>query len=397
MKRRNTWWLVAGLGALATLIGCAASTSSGGGGGTADVQINKDIAYDPPTNLDHWQYTITHTDGTSQVVTLRSAGDKVIDGKTYTRLQIGTVPTMVNDPSASYLEVWAQPQGTTVIVAGGEVHYNALGLPPGTPDMTLNMTPPLALETNLPVGVPQSITGTGSILLGDPKTAVPVLETATGIVTLVSTTETVQTAMGPKTAAHYTGAVTILDQPASGDLWTVSGLGVVQASGTWPGLPGNVKDAILGIISAGGTAMDGDHTVASQEGMLTTSSTKFKLDTYDIDGGIYADKNTHANMLLELRWADPEKAKTATPPPVTTEFGTTMGYFPSTQVDSPISVLHPDENGKGYHFWTSLVNQAAKNEPGGPETTYHIYATFTGGADAVRASGQLNYHSLKVK
>lgn len=390
----GTWsWM--GSVCLATALGCASATTGSTGG--PDVQINTDVVYDPPANLDHWSYTIKRTDGTTQPVTLRIAGNKVIGGQTYARLQIGKVPTMDKDPGADYLELWAQQQGTVVVVAGGEVHNNSLGLPAGTPDMTLTMTPPVALETNLAVGVPQSITGTGAILIGDPTTAQAVTGTRTGTVVLVAKAETVQTDLGPQTAAHYQGEVTVLNEKASGDLWSVSGVGIVKASGSWPGMPGNIKDAILGLTGSGGSFLDGDHTVASQESVIGPTNGQFKLDTYDLDGGIYADKNTHANMLLELRWADPEKAKTTAVPPVSSEFGTAIGYFPSSQVDSPVSVLHPDENGKGYHFWTSLVNQAAKNEPGGPETTYHIKATYTGSGDAVRATAQLNYHSLKPK
>ncbi len=388
----GVWFWISSVG-MACVLGCASSTGGSSGGG-ADVQINTDIVYDPPTNLDHWSYTINRTDGTKEAVTLRIAGNKVISGQTYVRLQIGKLPTMDKDPNASYLELWAQQQGTVVVVAGGEVHNNALGLPAGTPDMTLTMTPPVALETNLAVGVPQSITGTGSILVGDPATAQPTSETQTGTVVLVSKAETVQTDLGPQTAAHYSGEVTLLGSKASGDLWSVSGLGVVKASGTWPGMPGDIKDAILGLTGSSGSVPDGDHTIASREGVLTPTNTQFKLDTYDIDGGIFADKNTHAIMLLELRWVDPEKAKTSAAPPVTTEFGTAVGYYDSTQVDSPVSVLHPEDNGKGYHFWTSLVNQAAKNESG-QYTSYHIRASYTGSGDAVRASAQLNYHSLK--
>ncbi len=390
--KRSKWMWVCGTLAVGAL-GCA-SSSGGGGGGGVDAQINTDIVYDPPVNVDHWSYTIKHADGTTAPVALRLAGPKVIGGQTYTRVQIGTLPTMDNDPSANYLELWAQQDGTAVIVAGGEVHNHALGLPAGTPDMTLTVTPPVKLETNLAVNVPESITGTGTLLVGDPATAQPVTGTQTGVVTLVSKTETVDTAAGPVTAAHYTGSVTVLQQLASGDLWATSGVGVVKASGTWPGMPGDIKDALLGLVGSGGAVLDGDHTVASQEGVLSPSNTQFKLDTYDIDGGIWADKNTHANMLLELRWADPAQAKTDTPPPVQTDFGTAIGYYPTSQVDSPVSVLHPEDNGKGYHFWTTLVNQAAKNEPG-DYTSYHIYATYSGSGGGVRASGQLTYHSLK--
>jgi hypothetical protein len=392
MKGRigSCWWM-----ATALVMGCASASSGGNGGGT-DTQINKDVVYDPPVNLDHWTYAIQRTDGSTQAITARVAGTKIVGGQTFARLQVGTLPTMANDPNADYIEVWALPQGTAVVFAGGEIHNKSLNLPAGTPDVTLTVNPPVTIETNIAVNEPQAITATGTVLIGDPATAQPVTGTQTGTFKLVSKAETVDTGVGTQTgAAHYAGEVTVMGQKASGDLWTVSGLGVVKASGGWPGMPGVIKDAILGLTGSGGQTMDGDHTVASQESTLGPGHTQFKLDTYDIDGGLFADKNTHANMLLELRWADPTLAKSATPPPVTTEFGTAIGYFPSQQVDSPVSVLHPEENGLGYHYWTTLVNQAAKNEPGGPETSYHIKANYTGSSGDVRATAQLNYHSLK--
>lgn len=397
MKRWNGIGLWLGLACLIIAAGCASSNTSSSSG-TTGKDINMDVTYDPPADLSQWFYALKRDDGTTQTITARVAGTKTIGGQTYARLQIGRLPTMDKDPSANYIEVWGQPQGTAVVFAGGEIHNGSMTLPAGTPDITLTINPPVTVETNLAVGAPQAITATGSLIIGDPATTQPVTGTQSGTVQLVAKGETVETGLGTQTnAAHYTGEVTVMGQKASGELWTVSGTGVVKAVGAWPGLPGAVKGVSMGLAGTGGVVMDGDHTVASQESVLSAGNGKFSLDTYDLDGGIYADKNTHANMLLELRWADAEKAKSATPPPVSIEFGTTMGYFPSQQVDSPVSVLHPEENGKGYHFWTSLVNQAAKNEPGGPETTYHIKATYTGGSDAVRATGQLNWHSLKPK
>ncbi len=395
MKRwiRECVWV--GLACAATAIGCASSSVSSSGG--ADTQINTDVVYDPPANLDHWVYTVTRASGTTYALTARVAGTKTIGGQTYARLQIGKLPTTDNDPAARYIEVWAVPQGTAVVFAGAEAHLAALGLPAGTPDLTLTVNPPVTVETNIPVDVTQTLTGNVTFTIGDPATAQPTTENLTGTLKLLTKSETVQTGLGPQTAAHYAGEVVALGQKASGDLWTVSGTGVVKASGSWPGIPGTMKDAVMALAGTAGSMLDGDHTIASQEAVLSPGNKQFKLDTYDLDGGIFADKNTHANMLLELRWADPEKAKSSTPPTVTTEFGTAIGYFPSSQVDSSVSILHPEENGKGYHFWTSLVNQAAKNEPGGPETTYHIYATYAGTGDPVRATAQLNYHSLKPK
>lgn len=376
--------------------GCVVAGGGGGGsgGGGGDAVSSADVVYQPPANLDHWVYALTRDDGTKQVITARVAGTKTIGGAVFARLQVGVLPKSPADPNANYIEAWAQPKGTAVVFAGGEIHNGALKLPPGTPDITLTVDPPVTVETNVAVGVAQAVTATGTLLVGDPATAKPVTGTQTGTFQLVATDESVDTGIGVQShAAHYSGAVTILGQPASGELWMVSGTGVVKAVGQWPGMPGGVKGVSMGLAASGGSQLQGANTVASQESLLTPTNPTFSLDTYDLDGGVYADKTVHANLLLELRWADPEKAKTAVPPAAQLNFGTAVGYYPTSQVDSPVSILHPEDNGKGYHFWTTLVNQAAKNESGA-YTSYHIKATLTG-AGPVRATGQLTWHSLK--
>jgi len=129
--------------------------------------------------------------------------------------------------------------------------------------------------------------------------------------------------------------------------------------------------------------------------VVDSSSSSFKLDTYDCDGNqIAADKNTHAKMLLELRWADETMAQTDTQPLPNVEFGTTMGYFPNSMAESPASVFHPEENGKGFKYWYSYVSQAAKNEPGDNSTTYHISVRAVTGLSAVRVTGRIYYKVL---
>lgn len=379
---------------LAFTTSCASTAGSGGGGG-GDASINKDVVYDPPKNLSTWVYTNTPGDGTSQTVTVRVAGVKSIGGKDYARVQVGKLPQFDGDPAANYTEAWAQPDGTGVIFAGGELHNGALGLPVGTPTVTLKVEPPVRLETNIAVGVPEYVTATGTILLGDPATATPITGTQTAKIVLVSKDTTVETGVGTVTgASHYTGEVVVNGEKAEGAAWLVSGTGVVAASGTWNGIPGSIKSFKLGLAGTGGVTVQGDHHIAEHEAILTKDNPKFSIDTYDLDGGFFADKSTHANMLLEVRWADPETAKTTAPPPVTIDFGTSMGYYPANLTDVPISVLHPEENGKGYHFWSALVNQGAKNEPG-TTTSFHIKATHNGSGAAVRATGQLNYRYLK--
>jgi hypothetical protein len=97
--------------------------------------------------------------------------------------------------------------------------------------------------------------------------------------------------------------------------------------------------------------------------VLTPERPNFSLSTYDVAQTHDADKDTHAKMLLELRWADADRAATTDQPLVTETFRTVFGVFPSLLVPSPVSLFHPEENGLGYTFWVGYVDQAAKNEP----------------------------------
>ena len=379
---------------LVAAVGCASSTNSGGGGGGG---INTNVVYDPPKNLTSWEFVDTLGNGKVVPVSVRIAGTKTIAGKDFVRVQVGKMATYEGDPAADYVEIWGQPDGTGIVFAGGEIHSPASVQPGGGPGVTLEVNPPVRLETNIEVNTPEYVTATSSLFLGDPATVTPITGTQTGQIVLVSKAESVVTGIGTLTgASHYTGEVTVNGQKATGEAWLVSGKGLVAAKGSWPGFPGDVHEFTLGLAGTGGVTVSGDHHIAERETLINAANTKFSIDTYDLDGGFYADKATHANMLLELRWADPEMAKTSTPPPVSIDFGTAIGYYPASLTDVPVSALHPEENGKGYLYWSALVNQAAKNEPG-TTTSYHIKATYTGAASAgdVRASGQLNYRYLK--
>jgi hypothetical protein len=142
-------------------------------------------------------------------------------------------------------------------------------------------------------------------------------------------------------------------------------------------------------------SMDASNYRIIRKNGVVDSSSSFNLDTYDCDGQkIAADKNTHASMLLELRWVDETQAKTDTQPAPKVEFGTTMGYFPNAMAGSPTSIFHPEENGKGFKYWYSYVNQAAKNSPGGNSETYHIKVGAVAGLSPVRVTARIYYKVL---
>jgi hypothetical protein len=63
-------------------------------------------------------------------------------------------------------------------------------------------------------------------------------------------------------------------------------------------------------------------------------------------------------------------------------------------LESPISLLHPEENGKGYKFFWAYVDQAAKNEPGSNGISYKVSVTKPMGAAPIKASARILYNLL---
>jgi hypothetical protein len=126
----------------------------------------------------------------------------------------------------------------------------------------------------------------------------------------------------------------------------------------------------IGLTMAGsanyGSATEG-YNVIQKTQVLTATDSRFSLSTMDRAGEYDADKESHAKMLLELRWADETIATTHDQPdsimtPVT--FGTLGGMFifGFELVESPVSVFFPEENGNGFRYWYAFVNEGAKNQ-----------------------------------
>jgi len=132
-------------------------------------------------------------------------------------------------------------------------------------------------------------------------------------------------------------------------------------------------------------------------GLIQPGGETFELSTYGCSGDFSADKMTHAKMLLELRFADEELAKTTTQPPVIVSFVTVFGYFPHQLVSSTVSIFHPEENGRGYTYWYALVDQAAKNVAGSDGISYGIeVAPADYMTNAVRATARIRYMVIET-
>ena len=246
-----------------------------------------------------------------------------------------------------------------------EIDSKALfGLAPGY--IKFVMDKPLTVNAESPLGTAQSFDLKGNATYEKPGVKGHKMEQTTvkGAYTLQKKDVTVQTPLGPvsgcyqfKITATVPGLFSALG-PFEGDLWYSTKLGVVKTNVTKP-----LAGIGLGVSGSSGFDDLGDgwasvYKVARVGGKAAT----FTLSTYDPAKKFDADKNTHAKMLLELRWAEADKAKLETKPYVQLRFGTMTGYFPATLVRSTSSLLFPEENGQGYVHWFAFVDQAAKNQ-----------------------------------
>jgi hypothetical protein len=286
-------------------------------------------------------------------------GTRDIGGRTYGRLQAGSFKTNLQPQGA---EAWIEWTADQVIFAGGEVYFPIAGVSePGEPLVSGTADEPLVIDLNPPVGVPQTLVLKGSANLGDPTSPGNPYEIDTTITyTLEETEVTVETSVGDVSGcSRFTGSAEAYGMTFQGECWYHPELGMVAAHINWPEPNGTTLD-LVGIQDYGKS--DGTTGLLQAVGVVGPGLPAFRLSSKDTTGEFDADKNKHAKMLLEVRWADEEKARTDTPPAVITQFGTVWGTFPHQLVPSPISIFHPEENGKGYTYWITLVDQAAKNE-----------------------------------
>lgn len=256
---------------------------------------------------------------------------------------------------------------------------------------------PITVELAPPIGVAQPFAVTGSTTLGSPD-ATPMTGEVTGSYTRTETGVTVDTPLGVVTGCdHFTATATVpflfgATIEVSGDLWYSPQLGLVQATMAAPlaglgmGLAGSYDKADLG---------DGWAAVTRVElhGGVNTDSAAFELSSLDYAGEFDADKNTHAKMYLEIRWADEAMAATDQMPFVSPEFGTVWGVFPFTLVMSPVSLLFPEDNARGLNHWIAYVDQAAKNEAENG-IAYGVTVPYDPSFSGIRIAGRVIYKRL---
>lgn len=319
--------------------------------------------------------------------TIRIVGETVIGGRTYGSYKVALDPAHPENG----IEVWIEKEDEDTFTFQG---YEEPGV------MSVVADQPHTVRTDGPVGVPETVTFAAT------ATTVQSGESSSGTATVTYVKEsddvTVETPFGTLSGVkHFVGTATLEGEaapaliagvPLDVEIWYHPSFGVVK--GDMPLL--NVGLDMKGEEDCGDATTPGFNTL-QKVGIVRPGAESFRLSTYDCAGDFNADKNTHAKMLLELRFADEEMAKTPTQPPVIETFGTVFGYFPEMLVSSPVSIFHPEENGQGYTYWYALVDEAAKNEPGSNGIAYKIEvapADFM--THPVRATARIRYKVIAV-
>jgi hypothetical protein len=391
--------------ALALILGLTtlglAACGSDGGSGKDQVQSPMEPYGDSTT----WVFTgsvPTIADDSFLVGTL---GEKSINGQTYSRRKVAygvDDPLLLNDASTG-AEFWTAIKGDTLVFGGFAE----------TSVVEVTMDAPLEINLYPPVGVPQSVSATGKLLLNGET--VPLAGGGTATYTLVSDNETVDTGAGPVPGvAHYTfsgnldgdGVPIVLKAiTVTGDFYYHPELGLVKYD--------------IPLFNTGMTleetqdlgSPDGPDNVIQKQAVIDSTNRQFLLESRMSTGKLDADRMQHAYFYMELRWADEARARTEEAPTFAPQGwaqtnpafivngpGIMMGegYFAYTLMKSPVSLLHPEENGKGFYYWAGFASEASKNSEGQKGVSYGIrvsYDDFCTGP--MRVAAKLYYKRTK--
>ena len=371
-------------------VGCG---GDGGEPSMQDLGPNPRTFFEPPPARATWTLA-EQTDGSAPGarMTVEQLGTVEVDGVEFAVLTgTGTGPAGTRELGA--LISYEGNRGSIAELTVGGV--------PGVGTIEVS-GPPQTVRLDPPVGVPQAVS------VSDWELAIngtPTTVTIAGTYTLVGANETVETQHGAVSGCrHYRiegGTTEIAGLPlpieGEGEIWVRTGIGIVAGWYELPQFAGGARQTFsLESFSASGDA-GGGRSVVRRDQLVSATSGTLDMSTYDVNEEFDADRNVHAKMLVEARWADPERARTDEMPPLSVEFTTIFGYFPHPGlVPMPASILNPHENGNGYRYWFAYVDQAARNEMG-DGTSYGIEVRWFGDAgdsDTVRVSALINYRKL---
>lgn len=365
---------------VAMLVAGGCSSPRGGGGGGKE-------GFQPPPTTAKFIYERVDANGAKSPVPMQFVGEKEMMGVVFSRAQVGDFGAY--DPEGA--EAWLTFDDGDIVVGGFEWWQPGLG--DGTmPDLSVTAEEPVRIPMEVPVGEPQHRDATGLVSL---EGAEPQPMTVAVDWTLVETEGSVLTPLGPQHGLlHSTVSASVLGNSIAAEVWGRSGVGLVAGYVESDLIPGRRSLGLLSYLA--NEAAENGYWLMRGDGVLSPASPWFGLDTYDVANLWDADKNTHAKMILELRWVDETRALTEEPPPAVVSAGTAIGSFLTTTEASPVSLQHPEENGLGYVHWVTVVDEAAKNEPDNG-ISYHIEANYAGGEGDVRVSASLLYKRLDTE
>jgi len=359
------------------------------GGGSEDVKR----PLDPPGRDTQATYEVGVTEGGVVEAQVRFVGETTFNGQAWEKYEFAYPKPEGTKMSHVY---GVASEGRRIVLAGGDVVY-----PPGDirhKDYVVTLDEPVAIDLDeVPVGAEQTTQVSGTIqITGQP--AIHAGGTATWKKTAVDAV--VETKMGTVAGVEvYEGEAVLTEGEGHWVLDAVKGLTVHGKAWVHPKM-GLLKyetpefpigGGLVGSRSCGDPTA-GDTNTIQAVGIVSPQQPVFELDTSDCSGEWDADKMRHAQMLLELRFADDDKARTSDAVPVSVTFGTAWGWFPFQLLPSPVSIFHPEENGQGYTFWYAYVNEGAKNEPGDNGILYRIEVRSTDyQTSPVRAAARIHY------
>ncbi|MCC6996161.1 MAG: hypothetical protein IT370_16245 [Deltaproteobacteria bacterium] len=378
--------LLLGMLLLASVSGC--------GGDSGSSQADPKAPFPRYTANTRSTWTRSLPDGTKKSYESRLIGQVTVNGETFEKFQAGDPPSTPGGSGGELVGHIVDADTVVVVsVAFRTTSASILGVPEY---VSATADAPVKLEIEPPLGVAQPFSVSGKTVLGSPSAA-PLQGTLTGSYTLAEKGVAIASPLGMVTGCnHYTVAASVpflfgSTMAVSGEAWYSPQLGVVKASLSSP-----LSGLSVGMAATGDGFDLGDGwasvTAAGTRGAGATTGA-FQLSSRDFAGEFDADKNTHAKMYLEVRWADESKALTDTKPFVQPVFGTVFGQFPSTLVLSPVSLLFPEDNGKGYKHWVGFVDQAAKNESQNG-IAYTITANYDPSFSPIRLAGRIVYKRI---
>lgn len=348
---------------------------------------------DPPGRDTQGTYQIRPMSGGEVPAEVRFVGEVPFNGQSWEKYEV-TYPGTSGTKVIHFFGF--QSEGRRIVVAGGDVNY-----PPEDTthrNYVVTLDDPLTVDLDaVPIGEPQTTTASGKFVIsGLPE----IRASAVARWTKSRTDAVVETKLGTVAGVEmYEGEVELTEGEGHWLLDAVKGMtirGTVWMHPTMGLLKAETPDFPIGASLQGshscGDPSSGSWNTIQAVGVVAPGQPPFVLSTFECSGEFDADKMRHAKMLLELRFADDEKARTPQTPPVEVSFNTALGWFPFQLVSSPVSIFHPEENGQGYTFWYAYVDQGAKNESGDNGIMYEIEVQPTDyQTSPVRAAARIHY------